>query len=237
MVIYNIINKVGDIVKKILKNNIKLFIGILIGVLLSSVYACADNMSSAYIEHTKSDGTKVTAEAAINEIYSSYYSSSQYTTYGTNQYNSGYSKGVSDADARANTNSTNYKTGYNAGVAAAQSVTWTEVMYADISYSPQTLHVAESKSICFSTENVVSMKITLLGSAESISSWSVSGGDSYTGSNYTYNSQLSANAGTNVTITPTKKYAYISFTALWTSATTSRQQYKIELTRQAKLLR
>ena len=58
--------------KKLMKNNIKQIIGFILGIIVSGigVYATGLAFASGDVEHTKSNGTKTTVEAAVNELYS-----------------------------------------------------------------------------------------------------------------------------------------------------------------------
>ena len=58
--------------KRILKNNLKFIFGIIVGIIITSTVIYAEQLSfaSGDVDHTKSDGTKTTVEAALNDLYS-----------------------------------------------------------------------------------------------------------------------------------------------------------------------
>ena len=55
--------------KRIIKNNIKVIFAFVFGVILSTTTIYAANFASGDVEHTKSNGTKTTVQAALNELY------------------------------------------------------------------------------------------------------------------------------------------------------------------------
>ena len=55
--------------KSIIKNNTKLILGFILGIVVSSTTIYAANFASGDVEHTKSNGTKITVQAALNELY------------------------------------------------------------------------------------------------------------------------------------------------------------------------
>ena len=52
-----------------IRSNTKLIFGIILGVIISNTTIYAANFASGDVEHTKSNGTKTTVQAALNELY------------------------------------------------------------------------------------------------------------------------------------------------------------------------
>ena len=96
--------------KKIIKNNIKVIIAFILGMLMSgiTVYGVTLNFASDDVEHTKSDGSKTTVSAAINELYGKSVTPTKVTG---NAYTgaSGYLNGSSSLTTSTDLTLANYK--------------------------------------------------------------------------------------------------------------------------------
>ena len=112
--------------KKIIKNNIKVIIAFILGMLMSgiTVYGVTLNFASADVEHTKSDGSKTTVSAAINDLYGKSITPTKVTG---NAYTgtSGYLNGNSSLTASTQLTLVNYKSGgqYRFNLGSKEQVT------------------------------------------------------------------------------------------------------------------